>query len=72
MAIVYFPGANTPRGFFNRFSAVMADPRVRRRIYLKGGPGCGKSTLMRRLAKTATDLEADCELGLCLSLIHIS
>ena len=38
MSIVYFPGANTPRGFFNRFSAVMADPRVRRRIYLKGGP----------------------------------
>ena len=67
MSIVYFPGANTPRGFFNRFSAVMADPRVRRRIYLKGGPGCGKSTLMRRLAKTAADLEADCELGLCSS-----
>lgn len=67
MSIVYFPGANTPRGFFNRFSAVMADPRVRRRIYLKGGRAAGKSTLMRRLAKTAADLEADCELGLCSS-----
>lgn len=67
MSIVYFPGANTPQGFVSRFTSVTEDPRVRHRIYIKGGAGCGKSTLMRRLAETATAYEADCELGLCSS-----
>ena len=59
----YFPGANTPRGFVSRFATMLQDPRVRRRIYIKGGAGCGKSTLMRRLAR----LDEDGELGLCSS-----
>ena len=59
----YFPGANTPRGFVSRFAAMLQDPRVQRRIYIKGGAGCGKSTLMRRIAR----LDEDSELGLCSS-----
>lgn len=67
MTITYFPGANTPQGFFSRFDSMLYDPRVRHRIYIKGGAGCGKSTLMRTLGKTAQEHGADTEQGLCSS-----
>lgn len=67
MMVQYFPGANTPLGFYSRFDAMLQDPRIHRRIYIKGGAGCGKSTLMRRLAQLAQDRGADCEAGLCSS-----
>lgn len=63
MNVSYFPGANTPMGFYHRFDTLLHDRRVHRRLYIKGGAGCGKSTLMRRLA----ELEEDSELGLCAS-----
>ncbi|MCL6451499.1 MAG: hypothetical protein K6T75_09420 [Acetobacteraceae bacterium] len=45
-----FPGANTARGFFSlhRYAAVPLASRV---FILKGGPGVGKSTLIRALAE---------------------
>ena len=42
----YFLGANTPNGFFSYFDEVTA----KRVVLLKGGPGTGKSTLLKRLA----------------------
>ena len=63
----FFPGANTPHGFYSRFDDTLQDPRLRCRVYIKGGPGCGKSTLMRRLARLARDRGADTALGLCSS-----
>lgn len=47
--ISYFLGANSPGGFYSLMDKLL-DPAKARAIYiLKGGPGCGKSTLMKRL-----------------------
>ena len=51
--IHYFAGGNTARGFYSCFDSVLP-PAQRRRMYcLKGGPGVGKSTLMKRAAQAA-------------------
>lgn len=48
----FFLGSNTKRGFIPLFDK-LKKPQTGRRFYiLKGGPGSGKSTLMRRIAKT--------------------
>ncbi len=48
--VQYFLGANSPSGFYSLYDQLIA-PEAARAIYiLKGGPGCGKSTLMRRVA----------------------
>lgn len=47
----YFMGANTPQGFVSRFDE-MGDRREGWRFsVIKGGPGTGKSTLMRRVTE---------------------
>ena len=48
-AIHYFPGGNTAEGFCSHFGDILPAPMQRRMFYLKGGPGVGKSTLMRRV-----------------------
>ena len=48
-----FFGANTPQGFRSEADSLQADPVIRRLVILKGGPGCGKSTLMKTLAREA-------------------
>ena len=53
--ISYFLGANTPGGFYSLMDKLL-DPAKARAIYiLKGGPGCGKSTLMKRLGALAEE-----------------
>lgn len=52
-AVRYFLGCNSAHGFyslFDRFTDPAADWRC---ILIKGGPGTGKSTLMRRVAEAA-------------------
>ncbi len=50
----FFLGATTAAGFHGYFSQL--GPQEGHHLYLlKGGPGCGKSTLMRRLAKQAQE-----------------
>lgn len=49
--VEYFLGANSSAGFFSLYDQLI-DPETAARIYiLKGGPGCGKSTLMSMVAK---------------------
>lgn len=58
----YFPGANTGNGFFNSFSGIRPAWEAPHYIYiLKGGPGVGKNTLMKRVLCTAraNGLEAE-------------
>ena len=53
--IRYYLGANSPTGFYSLYDELM-DPGSAAGIYiLKGGPGCGKSTLMRQVAQQAED-----------------
>lgn len=47
----YFPGANTGRGFISHFSGIVPPWEPRHYTYiLKGGPGVGKNTLMKKVA----------------------
>ena len=48
---VYFIGANTARGFVNYADELFSG--IRKRYLIKGGPGTGKSTLMKRVAEAA-------------------
>jgi hypothetical protein len=62
-----FLGANTPNGFVSLFGELY-DPYRDHNVYIiKGGPGCGKSTLMKRIAKRATALGCDVECVHCSS-----
>lgn len=63
----YFPGGNTCQGFYSRFAHILPKDQVRRKIILKGGPGVGKSTLMRRIAEYLQSLGEDTEIFHCSS-----
>lgn len=45
----YFPGSNTCRGFHGFFEELLPSESARRAYIIKGGPGVGKSTLMKRV-----------------------
>lgn len=63
--ISYFLGANTPGGFYSLMDKLL-DPAKARAIYiLKGGPGCGKSTLMKQLGAWAEERGCACEYIWC-------
>ncbi len=47
----FFLGANTPNGFYSLYDQLMTKNSPYAVIILKGGPGCGKSSLMRHVAK---------------------
>lgn len=56
-----FPGGNTPLGFYSYYKYVIDNTQANRIFILKGGPGTGKSTLIKRigldLAKQGYDIE---------------
>ena len=63
--IQYFLGANSPSGFYSLYDQLIS-PETARGIYiLKGGPGCGKSTLMRRVAGLLQENGITAEYILC-------
>lgn len=53
MSLEIYLGANTPEGFFSYFEP-FAD-YVRKLYIIKGGPGSGKSTMMKKIARFAED-----------------
>ena len=64
--IRFFLGANSSQGFYSLYDQLI-DPKQANAIYiLKGGPGCGKSTLMRRIGTRAE------EMGEQVEYIHCS
>ncbi|MBQ3489111.1 MAG: hypothetical protein IJA86_00790 [Clostridia bacterium] len=63
----YFAAANTEAGFFSLFDEVFSPERLRRIYILKGGPGTGKSTLMRDIGFTAEENGYDVEYICCSS-----
>lgn len=63
----YFLGANTPGGFVSRYDNLFEDERIKKVVILKGGPGCGKSTLMRKVGTQAKELGCEAEEILCSS-----
>lgn len=61
-----YPGGNTCQGFYS-FYDYMVSPRVERKIVLKGGPGVGKSTFMKKLGEDFVNAEIDVEFHWCSS-----
>ncbi len=62
----YFFGAVSDKGFISHFGQLQEDNSLQLLI-LKGGPGCGKSTLMRNIAEYAASLGHNLEFVLCAS-----
>ncbi len=44
----YFAGGNTPGGFYSYYNEILPLEETRYTVYLKGGAGTGKSTLMKK------------------------
>lgn len=63
--IEYFLGANSPTGFYSLYSHLLPPDQARAIYILKGGPGCGKSTLMRRVAARMEQEGIQAEYILC-------
>ena len=63
----YFAGGNTAQGFLSRFDDILPEPSRRRMFYIKGGPGVGKSTLMRRVGEAAQKAGLEVEYFHCSS-----
>lgn len=62
----YFLGANTGWGFVSLYDELIDQAAASGVYVLKGGPGCGKSTLMKQVG---AELEAN---GLAVEYIHCS
>jgi len=60
-----FPGAMGPEGFISCFDQLIEEAALRRKLILKGGPGVGKSTFMRRLHAALCDGEQPSSLYFC-------
>lgn len=61
----YFPGGNTPQGFYSFYNYL---PYQTKKTYIiKGGPGTGKSTFMKRMGKELLDKGYDMEYHWCSS-----
>lgn len=58
-----FVGNNTPQGFYGFYDEKLAT--VKMTYILKGAPGTGKSTFIKKLAKEADNLSEDYEIWLC-------
>lgn len=63
----FFAGGNTARGFISRFEDVLPIGRQKRMYYVKGGPGVGKSTFMRRVGECAEKAGLSVEYFYCSS-----
>ena len=62
--IDFFLGATTPAGFKGYFEPLRREPGMQ--MYLiKSGPGCGKSSLMRRVAQAMEEKGASVEYIAC-------
>ena len=55
----YFSAGNTTEGFVNYFDGAIDTAEAKKLIYIKGGSGVGKSTLMKDIAKKAVILGLD-------------
>ena len=47
-----YPGNNTPEGFFSYYQYILSQKEADKIICIKGGPGVGKSTFMRKIGES--------------------
>jgi len=60
-----FLGSNSSKGFYSLYDSFCSDKTADTVYILKGGPGCGKSTLMKTVAKAAEEKGYDVERVWC-------
>ena len=66
MGQCYFSGSNSGEGFHNYFEGVVPTwAKLTRYFMIKGGPGVGKSTLMKRVAAKAEEAGEEVERFYC-------
>lgn len=51
----FYLGANAPTGFYSLYDQLIDPAEAEDILILKGGPGCGKSTLMKHVARKAEE-----------------
>jgi len=61
-----FPGGNTSQGFYSFYNYILG-PEGKKMFILKGGPGVGKSTFIKQVAKVMLDKGYDLEFHYCSS-----
>ena len=61
----FFLGANAPKGYFSRFDQLFAAAPEGKCYLLKGGPGTGKSTVLKKTAAVLGERGLSTELILC-------
>lgn len=62
-----FPGGNTSKGFFSYYDNIINRKDANKIIILKGGPGTGKSSMMRNIGKYMLEKGYDVEYHHCSS-----
>lgn len=67
MSSSFFLGANTPVGFYSLFSELYDADKGWRMYIIKGGPGTGKSTFMKKVAAECDRRGLYCERIFCSS-----
>lgn len=63
----YFMASHTPEGFFSVYDNIYSPNEHWHCYILKGGPGTGKSTLMKKIAETSKNKNIPCEIAYCSS-----
>lgn len=63
----YFPGGNTCKGFFSYYDNILGQEEAKRIIVIKGGPGVGKSSFMKKIGKEMEEKGFDVEYHHCSS-----
>jgi MoxR-like ATPase len=62
-----FPGGNTYKGFHSFYDYIISTEEANRIFCIKGGPGVGKSSFMKAIAREFVELGYDVELHHCSS-----
>ncbi|MGG7162678.1 PRK06851 family protein [Clostridium ihumii] len=63
----YFLGGNTSNGFYSHYKYILPQEKARRIICLKGGPGTGKSSLMKKVGNLFLEKGYNVEFHHCSS-----
>jgi GTPase SAR1 family protein len=62
-----FAGGNTSQGFFSYYNNIISQEEASRVFVIKGGPGVGKSTFMKRIGERMLEIGYDIEFFHCSS-----
>lgn len=63
----FFLGSNSPKGFYSKFDQLFNYKEGCRSVLIKGGPGTGKSTVLKKTASVLKDKGANTELIYCMA-----